>query len=109
MSDQLKADLGHISDLSSMLSRLSGELSETPHQLDEYSSAMGDAALAQVTQALGEDWTTFRQRLIEDIGTLGTFAETAARQYAGVDSDLASSIAKLMPPQPSSHMRAYAD
>lgn len=108
MSDQLKADLGLISGLSALLGRLSNELSETPHRLDEYSSAMGDAGLAKATQTLGEDWNRFRQTLIADIGTLGTFAETAAKTYAGVDTDLAASITKLMPP-PHPHGRVYLD
>ena len=106
MSDQLKVDLGRLTELSGTLSKLSNQLSDTPNHLDEYRSAMGDPTLAQATQALGEDWTTFRQRLITDIGTLGTFADTAAKHYSGVDSDLATAITNLMPPPPNPHLRA---
>lgn len=70
---------------------------------------MGDASLAQATQEIGEDWNTFRERLIADIGMLGTFADTAAKTYDGVDADLASNIKDMMPAQPSPHLRTRAE
>jgi hypothetical protein len=68
---------------------------------------MGSPALAAATDVFGDDWNTFRTMLIQDIETLGTFAEQAAAAYAAGDAALATEIRQLMPPPPPHRGRMY--
>lgn len=110
MSDQLKVDLGKLSDLSGLLSRLRTELGDLPNHVDNYAAAMGHQGLADATRTMGDDWNNFRSLLMTDIDTLGTFAEQAKNAYQDTDADLSKMISDVMDPAPMPlHGRYHAE
>lgn len=92
----LRADTQRLRDCANQLSRVQAEFSRHANPADGYDvNELGSSKLTDVFSDFGDNWSIHRQKLIDQIHTLGTITESAAEAYEAVDKDLADALRKV--------------
>ncbi|MFT4123210.1 MAG: hypothetical protein QM635_05185 [Microbacteriaceae bacterium] len=91
-SDHLTVNLDDIRDLVSSLKTIHHELSSAKSDLSDISEAIGYDHLASVHQDFASKWDDSRTKLLDDVETLTTMAQSVVDGFTDTDQKYADAI-----------------
>lgn len=93
MADRLQADLAGLTELSSNLGAIATKIDGTQNAFVQASFDIGSVLVEAALENFERAWDVGRQRIHDDINSLGTMLSDSVTTYAQADQQMAAALA----------------